>query len=105
MPKVTAPLFSLTASGTLDHKITYMNTQTRQVVRYNVRQPLKRSTLQQAHGARVADCRTAWRQMTPAAKVEWRSMAAILHMTGPALWAREWFAQNIFPPAAPLVPI
>jgi len=26
-------------------------------------------------------------------------------MTGPALWFREWFAQNIYPPAAPLVPI
>lgn len=104
MPKVRGPLFSLAASGTLLKTITFMDSPKVQMVRFNVKQTAPRSPLQQIHGKRVADCRASWRTLSQVEKDKWQAHMIWSKMTGPALFMREWFAQNIFPPALPVHP-
>lgn len=104
MPKVRGPLFSLAASGTLLKTITFMDTAQSAQVRFNVKQRAPRSALQQMHGARVADCRAAWRGLPQATKDQWQAQMLWTHMTGPALFMREWFAQMIYKPNLPFLP-
>ena len=104
MPKVRGPLFSLAASGTLLKTITFMDTAQVQQVRFNVKQTGPRSDLQKLHGARVADCRAAWRALPQATKNEWNAARIWSKLTGPALFMREWFAQVIYPPQLPTIP-
>jgi len=104
MPKVRGPLFSLAASGTLLKTITFMDTGAVQQVRFNVKSRAPRSTLQQMHGQRVADCRAAWRSLDQPTKDEWQAAMVWSHLTGPALFMQEWFAQHIYPPYLPVIP-
>lgn len=105
MPKVIAPLYSLSASGTLGKTLTYSITTQNLQVRFHNAHPRKRSVLQIAHGYRVADCRASWRALSPASKAPWIAAGIWSHLTGPALYFREWFAQNIYPPNQPAVPV
>lgn len=104
MPKVRGPLFSLAASGTLQKRLTFQDTAQVQTVRFNPERRHPRSPLQIMHGQRVADCRAAWRALPPATKAEWGAHITYTHMTGPALFMREWFAQNVYPPNLPAQP-
>lgn len=104
MPKVRGPLFSLAASGTLMKTITFLDTAKSAQVRFNVKSRAPRSELQKLHGARVADCRAAWRALDQPTRDQWQAQMVWSHMTGPALFMREWFAQAIYPPALPVLP-
>lgn len=104
MPKVRGPLFSLAASGTLLGTLTFMDTGQVAQVRFNVKQRAPRSELQKMHGARVADCRAAWRALPQATKDEWAAQIVWSHLTGPALFMREWFSQHVYAPGLPVLP-
>jgi hypothetical protein len=104
MARVVGPLYSVTASGTLGKNLTFLPGVTTHTVRFKPSRPLNRTTAQQLHGARVADCRASWRQQSPATRTDWSARAVFMHLTGPALWFREWFSQNIYPPSTPAIP-
>jgi hypothetical protein len=105
MPKVIAPLYSLTASGTLAHRLTFSASQGANVVRWNATHHAPRSIAQIAHGARVAECRAAWRALSEVVKSDWNATYSWSHLSGPAIFLREWFAQDIFSPNLPTLPV
>lgn len=105
MPKVTMPLLALTATGTLGGALTYCIHPDHQRVRFHHKRTLTRTPLQILHGARVAESRTAWRTLAPATADAWRARAVFEHLTGPALFMREWFGQMIYSPDLPMLPV
>lgn len=104
MPKVTGPLFSLTASGTYQGLLTYRTGQGRTTVSSPSVSKKTRSSAQIEHSANIAAMAEYWSGMPEIERQAWRNRAAQAQLQGRALFWREWIAQQSTPENPPVVP-
>lgn len=104
MPKVRGPLFSLTASGTLDRTLTYSTNGTETTVKKLPSFEKPRTANQAAHAAKVADMSASWLSLSAGTKTLWNNCAALSAQTGYRLYWREWFIQASTPGSPPVLP-
>lgn len=104
MAKVTAPLFSATASGTVGRKLTYRNTQQGAVVQRPAI-PSKPATFAQgAERTRFTAAMAAWAALGSTPRGEWQAAAAHWSMRADMLFTREYLLQQVTGSALPLIP-
>ena len=104
MPKVTGPLFSLRASGTLNGALTFGTQQGRNIVRQRVTPKDPRSAGQLAQRARVALAATAWSSLDAITRAAWQTAGAAAAMNGYSYFCQQWHIQDITPPYFPTIP-
>lgn len=94
MPKVTGPLFSVTASGSLAGVLTYAQHASTNIVRALPLYQPPGTPLQDAQRARIAALAACWTAQTPAIKDAWKARAVQLLTTGYKLWSKQWQLQG-----------
>jgi len=81
MPKVTAPLLSLTAHGEFKQRITYSHRNGKNYVRFQRANRDAKSAGQLAHRDIFSLGLSLWRSLSPTEKAYWSSMAKFLSVT------------------------
>lgn len=104
MPKVTGPLFSVTASGTLGKTLTYQNKAGGHVVRTPPSHTPPHNENQEAHKALVRFMIRAWSGLDDYTKSLWNQRGPAFGMSGFKLWWRQWFLQNSNSESYPTLP-
>ena len=108
MPKVTGPLFSLSASGTFMGAIEFRKRQEGGgvVTRIRTRKRTKPRTASQVqHNQQWSAASAAWRGLFDVEKSTWNDKAKTNgYKSGFRLWISEWFTQRIKSPDRPLLP-
>ena len=104
MPKVKAPLFSATASGTFRGMIEFRTVGTQTRVAGKRTPPRTRTAAQQVQSARFASAVQGWQRQDATAKGTWRTAAAGTALSGYQLYLREYQRQAIIAPDQPHVP-
>lgn len=104
MPKVRGPLFSLTASGTLERTLTYSTNGTTTTVKKLSTFDKPRTPNQTAHAAKVAQMSASWLALSAGTKTLWKNCGALSAQTGYRLYWREWFVQASTPASPPVLP-
>lgn len=104
MPKVTGPLFSLRASGTLKGALTFGTQSGLNVVRARITPRDPRTIAQVSQRARVADIADAWHGMTAGDRADWQAAASTNQMNGYAYFVRQYHLQDVTPPNIPSIP-
>lgn len=104
MAKVTAPLMSVSASGTVAKLITFRQTGAGSICQLP---PIPRkppSQPQQAERARFAAALHAWRDLDQQTRDIWSARGIVFARQPVVLFASEYLLQNCQPPRLPLVP-
>jgi hypothetical protein len=104
VPRVSGPLFSLGASGTLAGTLTYRTSSAMSTVAPKSAKARVASVAQQAHRARVQAGMQSWKAQAPAVREQWKDAAAGGALTGYNVWVREWVLQGVEPPNVPVLP-
>lgn len=105
MAKVSAPLFSLGASGTVGDVLTFNQSNTAPVCR---RKPTgyKPATIPQAVcRQRCSDAAAHWRSLDAPSRAEWVAVAALSGANVFTKYLLEWNAQGSTPAAPPFLPM
>jgi len=90
MPKVTGPLFSIAASGSLANAISYRKRPGYfQVEKKPVKRDLK-SAAQLAHRSTFTSATSHWNSLSGASKAAYNALANPLRMTGYNYVIRSW---------------
>lgn len=104
MPKVTGPLFSVTASGNFQGLMEFRTKGTTTTVGKTRTKPATRSAAQQQQAARFKTAVTGWKDLDTIGQAEWKAAALNTGLSGYQLYLSEYQGQNITPPNQPLVP-
>lgn len=104
MPKVTGPLFSLSASGTFQGLMEFKTKGGVTTVGKVRTKPATRSAAQQQQAARFAAAVAGWKALSPIEQQEWKTAATGTGVNGYQLYLSEYQGQNITAPDQPLVP-
>jgi len=108
MPKVTGPLFSLSASGTFMGALEFRKCLAGGgiVTRIRTRKRTKlRSASQVQHNQKWSAAAAAWTGMLDIEKTTWSDKAQTTgYKSGFGLWISEWYTQRIQSPDRPLLP-
>lgn len=104
MPKVRAPLFSATASGTLAKTLTFLQHANRTIVRFWTRPTDPKTPHQQAERDRLVAIAQAWNALSPADRAIWKTAGMPRNLSGWSLWWQQYAIQGIDPPATPEIP-
>jgi len=99
MPRVSGPLFSAEATGTLAHILTYYRKPGARVVRSYKKPTNPRTPAQRQHRALHAAAVKSWQQLYEPQKDLWRA-AATPPQSGYNLYVREYILQQ-GPPTLP----
>ncbi len=94
MAKVSGPLFSIGASGTIADLLTFNPSQQATVVRLRPAHYPPPTTPQQIIRQRMKDAATAWATLTPTERAEWALIAANSGKLPFAKYLIEWNAQS-----------
>lgn len=89
MPKLTGPLFSLTATGTLNGVLTYFRSKGMDEVRANVHHFDPNTILMQTARSYFSNAVTAWKALTAPNKTAWDTYAD--SKGNPAVSGFNWF--------------
>ena len=101
MPKVTGPLFSLDAKGTLAGAITYQGTPKGPRVGRVPRHKDALSDAQLAHRELFLEARDAWLALSPEEKAQWTATGQLSQMTGWNAFLKDYILNP--PPPEPQV--
>ncbi|MEI6150007.1 MAG: hypothetical protein WCS01_12970 [bacterium] len=106
MPKVTGPLFSLSASGTFMGAMEFRKCKEGWGVVAKMRTRRKpRTSSQILHNQQWSSASAAWSGLLAEEKTTWQDKAKTSgYKTGFMLWISEWFTQRIQSPERPLLP-
>lgn len=104
MPKVTGPLFSVTASGTYKKLLVFRTGQGRTTVSPPSSTNKPRSDAQIAHSENIATMAACWSDMPEEQRAPWRARAATEATNGRALFWREWITQGADAANPPVIP-
>ena len=106
MPKVTGPLFSLSATGTFMGAMEFRKCLAGGGIVARIRTLRKpRSASQVQHSQQWSAASAAWSSMLAVEKTTWQDKAKNNgYKTGFMLWISEWFTQRIQSPDRPLLP-
>lgn len=105
MAKTTAPLFSLSASGTVARALSFRTTAGRQVAQVPKLRQAPQTAVQVANSANWRDACRYWFAMSDQLKDEWRALGAATSTPPLAVWCREWVRQRATPSTPPLIPV
>ena len=92
MAKVTGPLMSLAASGSIAKIINYTSTSGGKTVRGWAKPTGTPSSIQVSRRNRYREGAAAWQVLTPAEKDSYTATADALKITGYNLFIRNWLA-------------
>lgn len=104
MPKVTAPLFSATASGAFAGVAEFRMVNGKAIVTAPKRMNKTQTPVQQANAARFREAISGWKALTPVQQDPWKTKGLIVKLTGYQLYLREYIRQGIVPPGQPTLP-
>lgn len=104
MPKVTGPLFSVTARGSLGKMITFRQVQNSSLVSIHSAPTGAASAVQTAYRNRVGEMAGSWSSQTQPVKDLWIARGVFFSLSGYQLWWREWIAQGSTPNNPPALP-
>lgn len=104
MPKVTGPLFSVTASGSLAGVLTYAQHASTNIVRAMPSHQPPSTPLQTAQRDRIAALAACWTAQPQAIKDLWIARAVQLLTTGYKLWSKQWQLQGSTCQTPPTLP-
>ncbi|MEO6639417.1 MAG: hypothetical protein ABIN25_14150 [Ginsengibacter sp.] len=104
MPKVTGPIFSLTANGTLGGLITYKNNMRAQIAKANRWAQVTRTTKQSAQRNKFATARAQYDALDSPTKAKWMQLAINQNLQAFNLYLREYCTQAVIAPDAPRLP-
>ena len=104
MPKVSGPLFSLRASGTLKKALTFATIQGRNIVRQYLSPADPRTAPQLAQRARVAEIAAAWNALDTNTRAAWQAAGASADQNGYSYFAQQWHLQDVHAPYVPSIP-
>lgn len=105
MAKTTAPLFSLSASGTVARAVSFRTTAGRQVAQAPKLRPSPKSEALAAAQASWRNACQHWYALEPAHRQAWMNTAAQFSLPPLALWCREWTDQRATPTTPPHLPV
>lgn len=104
MPKITAPLFSLTAAGTIAGLITYRTNGRAQIAQANRTEQPTRTPRQARHRTLFLRAANAWHEVPAETRTKWRDLAVRQTLTAWNLYLREYLAQNVIEGQQPIIP-
>jgi len=104
MATVIGPLFSLAASGTYREEFVFRTGAGKTTVSKRPKITAERSMAQKAQTQKVLEMQAGWASLSPALKNSWSFNAQSWGRTGYTHFWGQWFAQNIVPPALPVIP-
>lgn len=104
MSKVTGPLFSLSASGSLGDALVFELRQGNKRVRFKFKRKIKPSLGQIAQRDYFKDAVKTWRTADPDVKNVWRLRGPDFKLSGYQLWIKAYHEQNVQVPNYPSVP-
>lgn len=105
MAKTTAPLYSLSASGTIARAVSYRTSAGQQIAQApKLRQSPPSAILAASQGRWQEACST-WCSIDPAVRQEWQTAAQSTNLPPMALWCREWTTQRATPSTLPRIPV
>jgi len=104
MPKVTGPLFSLRASGTLNGSLTYASTLERNIVRARVTPHDPMTPAQIAQRTKVATIAASWLALDNTTRAAWQTAGAAEQQNGYSYFVQQYHAQDSSPEFPPSLP-
>lgn len=104
MPKVTGPLFSINASGSVAGLLTFKNTAHGFVAQRTPHGHDSATTWQLIERQSMRDAAAAWKTLDPALKTIWGANALPSIRSAWMSFFLEWKAQQITPGNLPLIP-
>ena len=106
MPKVTGPLFSLSATGTFMGALEFRKCPAGGGIVARIRKRTKlRSASQVQHNQKWSAATAAWTGLMDVEKTTWSDKAQTNgYKSGFRLWISEWYTQRIQSPDRPLLP-
>lgn len=103
-PRVTFPLMSISASGTLAKKLTFRATKRGPMVSAWGKPDKAPSNAQRRNRDRLKAIAALWNDLDETTREKWISQAAYVSKNPWLLFANECYLQNVFPPALPKIP-
>lgn len=104
MPKVTGPLFSINASGSVAKLLTFRNTAHGFIVQRCPQDFKSDSSWQLIERQSMRDAAAAWQALDPAIKTIWQSNTLPTIRSGWMSFFLEWKAQQVEAGNLPLIP-
>lgn len=104
MAKTTAPLFSVSAAGTIGRLVTFRRVMIGGVAQVRPMTPAPPTQRQAEHRALMAAARLAWRDLDATTRAAWIVYANHIGLPSFATYCREWFTQRPASPADLLLP-
>lgn len=105
MAKVSGPLFSFGASGSIAKVLTFNQSDRRAVARKTPAASTSASEMQLIMRAQFAEAAKAWRALDPADRAQWIALAAPTARPAFAKYYLEWAAQHSTLVSPPLIPM
>lgn len=104
MPKVTGPLLSLSASGSVGKVLTFRATAHGFIVQRTPQNIVSHTTWQQIERQTMRDAAAAWAALDANDKTIWNSNSLPTIRSGWMSFFMEWKAQRVSPGEYPLIP-
>lgn len=104
MAKITHPLHSLSASGTIGRAVSFRATKSGSVATAKPKTYAQTSAAQLLQQQMMRDARAAFLTLTTADKNKWHAVAVVRRSNTWATFFAEYCYQNIIAPAMPLIP-
>ena len=98
MAKVTNPLISIAATGSVGHAINFQNQHGLQIARQYQKTNLKPSTAQANNRNTYKNAITAWHELAGAQKIAYKIRAKPLQITGFNLFVADYFTSQQIQP-------
>ena len=105
MAKIKGGLFSLGASGTVAHMLTFNQGDVVQVARRSPRSRAPASAKQVFYRSKFSEAVLVWRGFDSTKKDEWKAVAALSGQQVFAKFWREWMAQHSTTAVPPFIPM
>jgi hypothetical protein len=104
MAKVTAPLFSFSASGTVAGKLTYRATKRGAVCQTRAISGKPANTNQLRERSRFADALAAWRTLDSPTLAKWHAVGLRFALADHKAFTKQYLIQRCTPPQLPRIP-
>lgn len=104
MPKVTGPLFSVSATGRLAGVLDYVNKTGQAIVRQARRFTPPVGPVTAGQNAAVTAMIDCWNSQTQVYRDEWKARGPVFGLSGYQLFWRQWFLQGSDCQNLPILP-